>query len=239
MSIKIVNWKLAVVALVFFCLFTSLGIWQLLRAQQKQILLKSFTERTEHAPFTAQHLNQVNDWRFYQVELEGYFDHQHTVLLDNKTHHGKIGYEVYTPFKATGLNTYILVDRGFIPLGASRSNLPVINTPDKKVAIKGMLNLPPTYVALGEMLASAEAKWPLLIEYIEIDELAEFTKLSLFPYVLTLTPNDEAAYEIEWRAVTTGPERHQGYAVQWFALALTLLILFVALNRKKNTGDSR
>lgn len=233
MSIKIVNWKLAIVALVFFCLFTGLGIWQLMRAQQKQILLKSFTERTEHTPFTAQHLNHAHDWRFYQVELEGYFDHQHTVLLDNKTHHGKVGYEVYTPFKAAGLDTHILVDRGFVPLGTSRSILPNIKTPNEKVTIRGMLNQPPSYVALGQMLAAAETKWPLLIEYIEINELAEFTKLSLFPYVLTLTPDDQAAYEVEWRAVTTGPERHQGYAFQWFALALTLLILFVALNRNR------
>lgn len=233
MSIKIVNWKLAVLALIFFCLFTSLGIWQLMRAQQKAILLKSFNERTQHAPFTAQDLDQPHDWRFYRVTVEGKFDQEHTFLLDNKTLHGKIGYEVYTPFKISGLNTYILVNRGFIPMGTSRQELPIINTSNKAVTITGMLNLPPAYVSLGEIRASNKTTWPLLVEYIDLEALGDFAELSLFPYILSLEAHDKSAYTVEWHATTTGPERNQGYALQWFALALTLLILFVALNRNR------
>ena len=47
-----------------------------------------------------------------------------------------------------------------------------------------------------------------------------------------MTPNHTAAYPIEWKIVSVGPERHGAYALQWFALALTLLILWVALNRR-------
>lgn len=237
MSFKIGNWKLAILAFIFFSLFTGLGVWQLMRAKQKEILLKSFQERTKHAEFSAQDLNHPQDWRFYRVKLEGRFDQNHTVLLDNKTFHGKVGYEVYTPFKVDGLQIFILVDRGFIPLGSNRNNLPAISTTDKKVSINGMLNLPPNYVSLGDMKASNTISWPFVIEYINIGELANLLKLPLFPYVLTLSPDDQAAYAIEWHAMTMGPERNQGYAVQWFALALTLLILFVALNRKRKKPE--
>ncbi|MNN94970.1 hypothetical protein D3C81_2137010 [compost metagenome] len=36
-----------------------------------------------------------------------------------------------------------------------------------------------------------------------------------------------ASYLGDWPLVSMGPEKHLGYAVQWFALAATLLGLFV------------
>jgi surfeit locus 1 family protein len=36
-----------------------------------------------------------------------------------------------------------------------------------------------------------------------------------------------------WRpAVGFGPERHLGYAIQWFALAIALLVIFISLSFK-------
>ena len=233
MSIHIANWKLALLALLFFCFFTSLGVWQLKRADQKSLLLKTYTSRTQQAPLTAQDLIHPNDLRFHRAQLEGKFDTQHSFLLDNKTFHGQIGYQVYTPFQAKGLKTLILVDRGFIPLGARRDVLPMLRTPTETIVITGLLNTPPTYVALGEMRESRETRWPLRVEFINLEQIKALMTHSFSPYIITLAPNHPAAYAIEWQAVIMGPERHRGYAVQWFALSLTLLILFVALNRRK------
>lgn len=162
--------------------------------------------------------------------LHGRFDNQHSLLLDNKTFKGQVGYEVYTPFKAEGLNQVILVDRGFIPLGANRQILPNLRDVPGKVTIIGMLNLPPTYVTYGQLYDVMH--WPLRIEFVQLESLSQLLHVSLFPYVFCLTPEDPASYTNEWQIVIMSPERHRGYAVQWFALALTLLILFVALNRR-------
>ena len=231
MTFKIQNWKLAVLALIFFCLFISLGCWQLSRANQKKILLKAFTARTLASPLTARDLNKKNDLRFYQATVTGMFDNEHTFLLDNKIFHGKVGYEIYTPFKIDELATPILIDRGFVPLGRDRNTLPAIRPILGKVTITGMLNQPPAYVSLGNISDTAQIKWPLRIQYANLDELSTLLKSPLFPYILNLAPTDPAAYSVEWQVVTMSPEKHMGYAVQWFALALTLLILFVVLNR--------
>jgi surfeit locus 1 family protein len=233
LKFRIHNWKLAVLALALIVLFTSLGIWQLSRAHQKQQLLESFAKRALHAPFFAKNLDNVNDWRFYRVQLTGTFDNQHSFLLDNKTYHGKVGYEVYTPFQAHGMDMLILVDRGFVPLGASRGNLPKIHDIEGDVTIIGMLNLPPLYMALGRINDNAHITWPLRIEFVNIADMANLLKNRLFPYVLSMDPQDPRSYTIEWKVVIMTPEKHIGYAVQWFALALTLLILFVALNRSR------
>lgn len=228
-SFHIRHLGLAMLALVFFSLFIGLGSWQLQRAQQKKRLLQSFQARTRQAALTAQALHHDQDMRFYRAILKGQFDNDHTFLLDNKIFHGKVGYEVYTPFQVEGLPIVILVDRGFIPIN-TRSELPIIHRINGTITVVGMLNRPPTYVAWGPIY-EAGIKWPLRIEFVDLATLSELTGRPFYPYVLSLAPSDPAAYDIEWQIVTMTPERHTGYAIQWFALALTLLILFVALNR--------
>lgn len=233
MPFKIKNWKLTALACVFICLFIALGVWQLSRAQQKKLLIQSFSQRTQFAPLKAQDLHLPQDQRFYRITLEGYFDNPHTLLLDNKIFHGKVGYEVFTPFKAKGINQAILIDRGFIPIVRNRNEVPKIQSIQGNQFITGMLNLTPTYVALGEITESSQTHFPLKVEYLNLDELKPLLGYSLFPYLVSLAPDDERAYAIEWQIVTMSPEKHMGYAVQWFALAITLLILSVALNREK------
>lgn len=233
MPFHIKNWKLAILAIVCIGILTSLGCWQWSRAHTKEILLKSFTERTEQAPLLTSSLDtKEKDLRFYRAQLSGHFDNDHTLLLDNKIHEGKVGYEVYTPFIADGLSNPILIDRGFIPIGKSRKELPSIRDIPGNTTITGMLNLPPTYVSLGKMTDSSTITWPLRVEYIHLSEVTPLLQHSLYPYLLILTPKDPAAYDVTWQIVIMPPERHMGYAVQWFALALTLLVIFVALNRR-------
>lgn len=226
------NWKLNLLSLVFICVFTGLGIWQLSRAQEKRAIISSYEQRTTHTPYQAKDLSEVKDWRFFQAKLLGEFDNKHTFLLDNKIFKGKIGYEVYTPFKAKGLSKPILVDRGFIPLGVSREAIPAVPKTSKgSVVIQGMLNVPPRYASFGEMIDSSRNKWPMRIEYVNLGEISTLLNSNFFPYVLTLAPESPSALQVKWQIVTMDPNKHMGYAVQWFAIALTLLIISVFLNR--------
>lgn len=231
MSFRIYNWKLAILAMFFIAIFTSMGFWQLSRANEKKILLKKFAQRTDVPPLTASAIKKPGDWRFYQATLIGEFDNAHTIFLDNKTHEGKIGYEVYTPFKTANLAVPILVDRGFIEASYDRKVLPAVRAITGNITITGMLNLPPSYVSIGKLTYSPLNTWPLRVEYINLRELAPLLQQLIFPYVLNITPTHPAAYAVKWQIVAMQPEKHMGYALQWFAFALTLLILFVALNR--------
>lgn len=228
---KIKNYKLAALAFILIAFFTYLGCWQLSRAHYKQALLDSYTERTKQTPLTARDLSTIQDWRFYRVQLTGTFDNEHTFLLDNKTYERRVGYEVYTPMRVKGFDAAILIDRGFIPLGASRDDLPKINAIRGDVTLTAMFNLPPLYMSLGNIVDHVNLKWPLRVEYINLGDLSKLLNYQLFPYVALMQPTDARAYPLTWQVVIMSPERHLGYAVQWFALALTLLILFVALNR--------
>lgn len=233
MSFRIKNWKLAILALLVFCLFIKLGMWQLHRGQEKKLLVAEFSARTAQTPLTTKNFSLYKDLRFYQAKLTGHFDNQHTLLLDNKTYHGRVGYEVYTLFIANDLSTPVLVDRGFVPLTADRTIMPVIKPIKGTVTIQGLINLPPKHVTLGKSFDKNATSWPLRVQYINLQELSAMFSTTLFPYVLVLKPDHEAAYEVEWQAVVSGPEKHFGYAVQWFAFALVLLVIFVTLNFRK------
>lgn len=224
------SWKWGVVSLVFMAGFLSLGNWQLNRAKQKEALHQVFVNRQQAAPLFASQLLQQTDPRFYRVQLKGQFDSAHTLLLDNKTFHGQVGYEVYTPFKAEGFHQLILIDRGFVPLGTTRAQLPTIRAMHNTVSLQGFISVPPAYVAFSPILEDNIIKWPLRIAYVDTKTLQTLLHAPLFPFIVTLSPNEPAAYPLEWRIVTMPPERHRGYAVQWFAFALTLLILSFALN---------
>jgi surfeit locus 1 family protein len=242
MSTVLKNWKLNLLGLICVCLLAKLGFWQLSRAEYKKALLQSFNERTIHAPLNGLALNTPNDWRFYQATLNGSFDNQHSLFLDNKTYNGKIGYEVYTLFYADGMTTVLLVDRGFISNNNDRAHLPTIKPINGRVTIHGMINLPPTYVSLGQMIDGKSSAWPMRVEYLHPASLGKIIQTSLYPYVLTLDPKSPYALDataIDWRLFPISPERHMGYAVQWFALALTLLVICAALNYKQHKKNKK
>jgi surfeit locus 1 family protein len=227
---RIKNWKLTLLAFIFICFFIGLGNWQLNRAHEKEHLLHAFQMRATSAPLNVKALYHQADLRFHQVTLHGHFDNTQTLLLDNKTQNGKVGYEIYVPFYADGLPQPILIDRGFIGGTGDRQQLPFIPPYEGRTTLTGMLNTPPKYVALGNMITSLPISWPLRVEYIQLAELATLFKKPIFPFIINIDPHHPAALSIEWQIVTMSPERHRGYAVQWFAFALTLLILSVVLN---------
>ena len=236
MCFKIKNPKLAFLALIVFAILVSLGTWQLHRAQEKTALLAAFAKHTQYPPLTAAALLKPHDWQFYRATLTGEFLNDKTVLLDNKLFHGRIGYEVFTPFRFKPHST-ILVDRGFLaqpPQG--RMALPWVKPLLGTQTVTGFLKRPAGYVSLGAMVDQTATPRPFRIEFINLFELKTLlNEPNLNPYLLILDPNHPDAYPLEWQIVTLGPERHIGYAVQWFALALTLLVIFVALNRGRST----
>lgn len=72
------------------------------------------------------------------------------------------------------------------------------------------------------------------MQRVDLVRIREQLKRPLLPFVLRLSPASDHGYERDWR-VRTGltPERHLGYAVQWFALAVALvgLCVWVAVKR--------
>lgn len=231
MFFNVRNWKLAILALIMIGFLLRLGFWQLHRAEEKQHMLDSYHARSASPAVSLAQLNPDEDLQYRRTSITGHFENQYTFLLDNKIYKGQVGYEVFTLFQADDVKHPILVDRGFLPSTRSRNELPAVRPVLGTTSITGMINQSPGYVKFGQLVADKSIRWPLRIEYLNLKEIEPLLQSQLYPYIVNLTPSDPAAYPIEWQIVSLSPERHLGYAVQWFALALTLLILSVAINR--------
>src|SRR3990167_568273 len=219
---------LALLLILAFCLLISLGFWQLQRAQQKRLLLATFIARTQQAPLQVHEFLSKKDLRYYPITLAGKFDNQHTFLLDNRTYHGQIGYEVYTPFRIKSTDTIILINRGWIPLGKSRALLPIIPALTQPT-ITGILMLPASYFSLGTLMDTPNHHWPMRIEFIDLQILSKLLGYPLFSYVLCVNMPTMDNFKSNWQVtMTITPEKHTAYAIQWFALAIGLLVVCVA-----------
>lgn len=227
------HWRLNLLGLVLSGCFLALSYWQYERAQAKAALLSLFQMRKNADPLTNQSVENKQDLLFYRTTLLGTFDHAHTFLLDNRTYQGKIGYEIYTPFRLKNSQKIILIDRGFIPLsGKNRAAKPTVTFP-AVTHITGLLSHPPRHYTKGHMINDDALKPLIRIEYIDLTQLSSLLQHQLSPFIVQLSPTDPAAYPITWRESTVSKEKHLAYALQWFALSLTLLVLLVALNKRK------
>jgi cytochrome oxidase assembly protein ShyY1 len=72
-----------------------------------------------------------------------------------------------------------------------------------------------------------QAQYPQLRQSMVLADIESETGFKLWSYILYLQASSEAVLQPHWRMVQMGPEKHRGYAVQWFGLALTLLVMYV------------
>jgi surfeit locus 1 family protein len=57
--------------------------------------------------------------------------------------------------------------------------------------------------------------------------------VELQPVVVLLAPDSPYGFVREWQPAPTGSERHLAYAVQWFAMALMLLIIYLVISTRR------
>ena len=172
------------------------------------------------------------------VSGAGQFDARGAFLLDNQMRGGRAGVRVYRSFSVEGEDTPLLVDMGWLPLPADRS-LPPIGLPLGRVEVRGLLAPPPSAgIALGSGIARVGEAW--LLTRIDMAAIAAAADLPALPAarVLRLDPDLPLGYERDLDVLTNTlpPERHRGYAVQWWALATTVLVVWLVLGfRRKRT----
>jgi len=217
------------VVLALLPLLVALGCWQLSRAAEKRVLLAAAEARREAAPIPAAQLERLTNPAYVRVRLQGRLDAEHTLLLDNRTRDGAAGVEVLQPFhdKASGL--WLLVNRGWLPW-PNRRVPPTFDTPAGDLLLDAWAYVPPPG---GLQLADARQQaWPQLITRVDPDATWQALDRNGLALELRLEPGD-AAFETNWPVVAMAPERHTGYAVQWFAMATALFALYLYLGIRR------
>lgn len=230
---------LATVMLLPFLL--ALGFWQLHRAEIKQQILTQFQTNSTIVPLvTHTTLNEPYPEQFQRISVKGHFVPEMQIFLDNRFNAHRIGYEVITPFKLHASDIYLLVNRGWIPRERNRSNVPHIETPSAKktITLSGYVSYPSSRSLLLGPNVEAVKSGSTIVQTLQIDSLSDLLQHSLYPFALLLNEEQPYGFTRDWAPVTMSPDMHHGYAVQWFSLAISLLIIYIAVNLKSEKSDA-
>jgi len=225
----------SLISLVVFAILVSLGIWQLNRAEQKLQTQKALTSSlVQHELDVVQPLENQSKYRFRHARFNGYFDSKHQYLLDNRIEKGRPGFLVITPFFYAANKAVILVNRGWLPLGQNRQDLPNISVTDRPQIIRGILSdIPGKLPSFGIGATVSDGSWPKIIRDVEIDQIGHELGYTMPPYLLQLAQENSAAYAQNWQPVASGLEKNESYAIQWFGMALVIFILYIGLNSRR------
>jgi surfeit locus 1 family protein len=207
----------------------ALGQWQTRRANEKEAIEQRLAERGQ-APVLALNQDTVpkgTDAEFRRAKVRGTFQPQWVLYLDNRPYQGKAGFVVMMPFQIAGSDRMLLVSRGWIPRDpVERTRIPAIPTPQGEITLDGVLKRHPGHVMeLGEAQALRPGS---IVQNLDPLQFAQVSGMKTLPVILEQTSDTADKLVRDWPRPSSGVDKHRGYAFQWYALAGTAFLFFIA-----------
>jgi surfeit locus 1 family protein len=231
------RWPWVLLTAMAIAAFVSLGFWQYHRGVARAQQWQAFEGAGDARDARAGELATLPRWA--RVRVRGHWEGQRQFLLDNISHEGAPGYEVLTVLRLEE-GGELLVNRGWVPFSGYRDRLPDVSLVDGsaddgsvQVLVGRLGMLPVAGLAAGRQAPASQGPWPRVTSFPEHAELEAALGGTLLPPVLLLDPDSGAGYLRQWRPPGLAPERHFGYAAQWWMFAAAALVLLVVLNLKR------
>lgn len=233
------NIRVLILAIILIPVLLSLGQWQLRRAAEKQTILDKVDARWAQAPVNFDSLAIDEDLAFIPVRIKGSYDVGHMFLLDNRVRAGLVGYEVLVPL-LTDNGVWVLINCGWTEAPPLRSQLPYLpNLPREPLSLTARVYVPPgDGFQLQEDSMSVE-QWPHTLQTVDMEKIAQLLSRPMFPYQLRLEASEPGALLIDWQPINQSPAKHHAYALQWFAMAIALIIWLLAASFSRKTTSNQ
>jgi len=215
-------------------LLISLGFWQLDRADEKRAIEDQIASANSGDVEIVASTEFLKEKEYYHVRLQGSYIDDKQFIYDNQIVDQISGYYVLTPLVLKGDSKAVLINRGFIPWNGRRDKLADIDIADKLTEVKVQISKP---VKRMELEASElTGDFPVLIQALDLDEISTIASLDFASVIGLLSPESDNGFVRQWEPYTGSIERHIGYAIQWFLMALVLAFIGIrlALKQRKN-----
>ena len=203
----------------FIFVFIGLGTWQIIRLNWKNNLILEIENSLKNPPVE---LAQSNKENFLKIKTSGSIDFDKQIYLYNLNESGTPGFEVINPITIGDEN--FLINRGWIPF--EKKGTQEINVLDQKNII-GIPKLQGRKNIFKPDNDLDENYWFSLNR----EDILKFTGKNFSKYIIYLDGN----YQLPRPKKITAniSNNHQKYAITWFSLALSILLLYLYF-RKKN-----
>ncbi len=215
-------------------LLISLGFWQLDRADEKRAIEDQIARANSGDVELIDSAEFLKDKEYYHVRLQGSYIGDKQFIYDNQIVDQISGYYVLTPFILKGASKAVLINRGFIPWSGRRDKLANVDIGEKLTEVKVQISIPIKRMELK--VSETTGDFPVLIQALDLDEMSTIAALDFVSVVGLLSPESENGFVRQWEPYTGSIERHIGYAIQWFLMALVLAFIGIrlAFKQRKN-----
>ena len=221
------HWGMSLFTMLACLLCVRLGFWQVQRGIEKQHMLAAHQSFAHKAPNLWLHTLPLPA-QYQPVVVQGHWMPD-VILLDNQSYKHQFGYHVLSPL-VVNHGQVVLVDRGWVVGDMTRHSLPKI-TKSKASQLSGSVYYPSEKGWVLGSVVEKEQPNLLVVELIDIPLISQFLHKPVYPFIIRLGEGEPNGYIREWTVVSMSPQRHYGYALQWFALALVVLIGYISFIR--------
>ena len=221
----------SILILATMAFLVSLGFWQLDRADQKRTIEASIQKANTGVVELIVNQNELLNKEYYEVRLQGSYVSDKQFIYDNQIVDQASGYYVLTPFVLTGQSNAIMINRGFIPWNGRRDQLDDIAVDSAFREVKIQVSRPIKRIELKT--SDISNQFPVLIQAIDFDVIEEISSTSFVDVIGLLDPSSDDGFVRKWEPYTGSIEKHIGYAIQWFLMALVLGIIGIRIGLKQ------
>ena len=209
----------SVFVIFFILVFVALGSWQIVRLNWKNNLILEIENSLKKPPVEL--TNSIVE-NYLKIKTSGFIDLEKQIYLYNLNDTGTPGFEVINPILINDTN--YLINRGWIPF--EKKNSQEINVFDENDII-GTLKLQGRKNIFKPDNDLEENYWFSLNR----EDILKFTGKEFSKYIIYLNGN----YQVpKPKKITANiSNNHQKYALTWFSLAISILLLYLYF-RKKN-----
>ena len=208
----------SVFVIFFILVFISLGSWQIIRLNWKNNLILEIETSLTKPPVK---LSESNATNFLKIKTSGSIDFDKQIYLYNLNEKGTPGFEVINPLIINNKN--YLINRGWIPFEKKDSK--EIYEFDE-VNIVGTLKLQGRKNIFKPDNDIKENYWFSL----DREDILEFTGKKFSNYIIYLDGNYQSPKPKKITANISN--NHKKYAITWFSLAISILLLYLYFRRK-------
>ncbi|TCV84756.1 SURF1 family protein [Sulfurirhabdus autotrophica] len=230
-----------IATLIVLPILINLGMWQAGKAEKKQALQTMYDQRGKGPVIQigSQPLDP-DTIRFSKVIARGNYEPAYQILLDNQIYQGRAGYQVITPLRIEGSGMHVLVYRGWVPTGNDRRDLPQIKTPQGIVEVTGYAHIPSNKFFELEQPENSITGWQNVWQNLDMGRYEKAVSFAVQPIAILMeTSKPESSYVQDWPRPDARIGVNRGYAIQWYAMSVALVVIYLVTNIKKLSQEEK
>ena len=245
-QILIKYWWRHLLVLAVFIVLIYLGLWQLRRLEQRRALNQEVMDGLNQPPMTLSG-NPVESEALHlrRVSVTGTFENEESVVLRGRSYQGQPGAELLVPLRIKNSEQAVLVNRGWVPLQIATSEDLKGYALEGEVMVEGVAYRsqprPDGFLVPTDPTPQPGKRLEAWFR-VDIDRIQQQVAEPLLPVFIRQSAASAKATEPPLPQpepeLDEGP--HLGYAVQWFAFALILVVMYSAFvwqEYKPNLGE--